>query len=473
MKWNDNNIDQWGRSALGNLEKEPPPLAFRKIRKRVLWYSFWTLGAGSLIRRIGVFTGIAAIVFFSGWWLLRTTSNSIQQHSSMGENNGKHLSNTALSLQIPSEEHANEMQNITSPTFISNPQQQAPSRSQAENQSVSESLNLVQSGETQINNQFASEQQPVSTEKQIAAISANTKKDEIFELPTQISMLSQNEIVLHQDFQPNFKTYTTFTPIVKPVLSAGIQTNLLTSGPFSVFSQEQTAGISSRFSPEFGGAITLRADLKGWHVSGGIQYNSFSNNYHSENLLYNGHTEFTLQQTNQFWEIDTSGFWHYTWVSDSIIHISDSVWVWEYDSTLITQYDSISASAFDTLKNAKWGRTIKALEFPISAGYSWQHGTLSYGFAAAVIPGFIIQQKGNIYAGINGTSPFIIYASTESFQFTLGVMASGTLSWHFQPRWAIDLSVLGRKQLLIQSDETDATQPFMSGGLSAGLRYFF
>ncbi|PLW92788.1 MAG: hypothetical protein C0592_09010 [Marinilabiliales bacterium] len=467
-------IDQVSRDKLNDLHMEAPDLYFKKIRKRVAWYSVFVLGVSSFIRSYW-FVGIATlVVLFGGRYFLlhnalsetvfaenRTTeytncvlpqpSNSVDEKSISNQNNA----NNKFAYNIPAKNSYDK--NVSEPD-------------NSKNQFV-EIVNVPKDIEND-----SDIGQPNKTKVNIVSVNQILALDEIGakadlsgpkRIPLISSFLDQNYLVM---------------PVVldelndergKPLFSAALSLGGGFSSPISDYESEYDLSRSNSISALMIPEISMRIEFKKFFISSGLRFLNIYDRYHEGELLYNEHLTESYDLLQQFWTVDTSSYWHYTYVSDSVIHVSDSVWVTEYDSTLIQQFDTSLVNAYDTLHGAKWSRTSTVFEIPIMIGHKFTFGNQALSLSGGFGTSLLLNTKGKFYNGLYATEPYTeISNESKSLGFTL--LLNMEYEYFIHERMSIQIQPWFRKKIYeTGSGSENDFQGDFSAGISGGFRIYF
>ncbi|OFY10322.1 MAG: hypothetical protein A2W93_12835 [Bacteroidetes bacterium GWF2_43_63] len=487
MDKNFYRIDELSRGTLGNLEKDPPPMSFDKIRKRVFWYSVWSLGIGSFLRRfwsIPVAAAVVAVILY--------------QIPSAGSSNQVGNSAYTDDTSIPSQysQQVNFNTSISgrnqNETFSYNPTNNASKNSNdfssaGENQYISQnstgSISGINNGKTNPEQALTTNddelQNPITQNNGNSFFDDNTIKTiedfsaEVFNAPEKMPVRHNIIPFQHQSIQAPF--------IVAKINKSGsqiswsglVKTGVLYSGPMFSPASENRLDINRNFSLSTHFGLEARADFGKWFIAAGVQQSTFDNRYASDHLLYNARTENVQNLTNQFWLTDSIGYWHFTYVSDTTIHVLDSVWAWEIDSALVQEFDTISIAKYDTLQNARWKRNIRYLELPVMIGKTISVSRLTFGLSGGFGFGILYNSEGEYYLGAESGQVFSVMAA-ETKKICFSFLAAGSVSYLLNERWAVEVVPWYRKMLTpVFSGEMQGTQKPWSAGLSAGIRYNF
>ncbi|MPM21415.1 hypothetical protein SDC9_67859 [bioreactor metagenome] len=484
-------IDELSRGTLGDLEKDPPPMSFDKIRKRVFWYSFWSLSVGSFVRRFWGIPLAAAIVgvviyqlipsdklvlngvsAFSEEKTLLQQKNPAYENLQIAENSESEIKNTD-----------NNQYNIAAPVS-DNPDKEKQTTVWHPREVHQNDLSLINTTDMlpETENISSKEANPTSDanettlENQNPAVSFSSSS--IFGSQSILPM----KILSGQIPQPMNKEILFAEMNSKERIKGSRQLSwsLLAGGGFvysgAVFSpvSEDQPAISRNFSFSTSANLEARADFGHWFLSAGLQQTSIDNRYSSAKLLYNERTVFEQSLSNQYWTVDSIGFWHYTYIYDTTIHVVDSVWQWDYDSLLVSVYDSLAVLKSDTINSASWKRNVRYLEIPVMIGKTFSYNRFVFGLSGGFGFGILYQSKGEYFSGGEDGNGFAAFTVSETKKPCISFMARGSVSFLLNEHLSIELYPWYRRMLsTIDTGETEGAQKPWSAGLSTGLRIYF
>lgn len=156
---------------------------------------------------------------------------------------------------------------------------------------------------------------------------------------------------------------------------------------------------------------------------GGISYINYTDEFIYKELLVNPRQKyFTYQNDNpynyvdngNYYLIDTiGGYWHYTYLLDSIIHVKDSIWIYKTDTQIVNAFDTILGTIYDTSKNKKLINYYSYFEIPVMAGYEIPYKNFDFAIKGGIITSILISANGDNttqsndeLVPINGYIPF-------------------------------------------------------------------
>lgn len=483
-------IDELSRGSLGNLEKDPPPMSFDKIRKRVFWYSLWSLSIGSFLRRFWSIPAAAALVAVILYQIPSAGNPEQPGNQAIAESrtiNALQHNGAALpdGSSISYKSHENTSTNaapITSHkanSFAANAGNQSVEQIAA-NTIADNNNNYVNTETTRISETVSDKSMNLAQNNEI--IKAVTEKPGLSMNPSMEVLPTPHRIPIRFNMLPDSDRAGVLpvsdinTKFANRIInwSVSFAAGAAYSGSMFTPVSENQQDINREFSLSSHFGLETRADFGKWFISAGLHQTAIDNRYSSDHLLYNARTELEQNLINQFWMTDSIGYWHYTYVSDTAIHVLDSVWAWNIDSTLIQEFDTVSIAKYDTLQNARWKRNVKYLEIPLMLGKTFSVNRLSFGLSGGFGIGLLYFTEGEYYQGNGNNQAFITITSAETKKICFSFVAAGSVSYLFNERWAIEFSPWYRKMLSpVFSGELQGSQKPWSAGLSAGLRFYF
>jgi hypothetical protein len=183
---------------------------------------------------------------------------------------------------------------------------------------------------------------------------------------------------------------------------------------------------------------------------------------------------YTFQSGNNYYLVDTSlGYWHYTYVLDSAIHVDDSVWAWETDTTQVWIFDSLYQTAYhDTLDMTRLDVRYSLVEVPLYFGYESTFGRFGYKLQAGILPGLLLRQSGQFY---NGSEIVNVPSSLfPASRFCLSGEINVSAIYSLTDQWVISAGPKFKKSILPMKDVQSVwQQSWTQWGIQVGIKYFF
>jgi hypothetical protein len=225
------------------------------------------------------------------------------------------------------------------------------------------------------------------------------------------------------------------------------------------------------------GSIGLNVKLEKKHFFGevGLQLSKFTEKISTDKMLTNPYGFHTLEISGQNEQVDSTGYYHYFYISDSNIRVIDSVWAWEIDTSFYNTYDDVYKTAYDTLLNPSWKNSYTFIDMPLFFGWQMNFGRFNLGIKTGPIINMLLTVKGNMPIRYNNT--VILGDMKEEFkkyQFGLSWQAAATLGYFMTSNLVLECSPYYRFTILgIKPVSTGAEIKNNSFGLQLGLRYYF
>jgi hypothetical protein len=274
----------------------------------------------------------------------------------------------------------------------------------------------------------------------------------------------------------------------KRIWSAGISSSLLwLNSRINAINPELKTFAASRNDAYLPGFSSVNAGVDiSYHsgryiISAGLNYNQFTENTDYGIFLYNPQqsylyyyngSPYTYIQNGQYYLSDTTTYWHYTYVVDSVLHISDSVLTSEITHQVVNAIDSTLATRFDTADYSKLKAKYSLIELPLYAGFEWNHGRWGYGLSAGIIPGMLIRQSGSLFGGEGEVLLPADILPVRKFLLNAG------LKFHFSFYPSEKIMIYAGPEMkgnIINAagKSSGLHQQWLAWGLKGGLRYFF
>lgn len=180
-------------------------------------------------------------------------------------------------------------------------------------------------------------------------------------------------------------------------------------------------GISGGF---FKNNMTIKAGFGYTNLADNYNFSLILNNPTEKTNLVLNNNHYDFEQNGTYYNIDTvGGYYHYTYVQDSIIHLYDSAWVDLTETNVVSIYDSVKYIQHDSLKNKTYLNNFKYFEIPLSFGYKFQHNNFEITPEVGIITGFLYKKEGmNISNDLKNNETFTHTLPYKQF------IISGTLA---------------------------------------------
>jgi hypothetical protein len=221
--------------------------------------------------------------------------------------------------------------------------------------------------------------------------------------------------------------------------------------------------------------MNIKFEKKHFFGEAGIQISKFTEEISTDKILANPYGFHTLEISGQNTQVDSTGYYHYFYISDSNIRVIDSVWAWDIDTSFYNTYDDVYKTAYDTLLNHSWKNSYTFIDIPLFFGWQMNFGRLNLGFKTGPIINMLISVKGNMPILYNNT---IILSDIKNefkkYRFGLSWQAAATVGYFISSNIAVELSPYYKFNLIgIKPINKEAEIKNNSFGLQVGLRYYF
>ncbi len=507
MKETMQHIDRLSREALEHWEVQPPAKLASNIRKRMFWYNFWRNPMSKYTSIVVALLMITAIEYFTVSHFINISPSakmvnapsSIQSRTisqaplSTYKVNTGNDNNYIASTNNNNDKYdkINTIASSGSQRFVSNDNTEiskvVPENVQQSIHSNTVDLNNVSAvnpvsttNQTTVENRSTVTSNGDSSEQNNVQMNWNTKEHNFSdaELLSTAAIIKENlQTMPLNSISDNhsFPEKLFALPAKKYPLRPQFDLSINLSPLFGNTGEKKTNNISvSTNEPSGSIAITLQYNFKHWFFETGLAYSLLQTRQKADVLCYNPRDIHEQILIGQNILIDTNSYWHYYYILDSVIHVGDSVWTTEFDTTINNIYDNLNYTAFDTMKNVSWKSSISLFEIPLGLGYRFYAGHMEFNVKGGIILGIASQLRGNTW--MENTSAGLVALSesyaTKGLQFSWYV--SATAIKPLDERWAIMLSPSWRSSINgFKGNEGIPTRSYHSWGIGLGLRYSF
>jgi hypothetical protein len=177
-----------------------------------------------------------------------------------------------------------------------------------------------------------------------------------------------------------------------------------------------------------------------------------------------------FENNGMFFLLDTiKGYYHYTYVLDSVLHIADSTWAYEVDTNRVYIQDSTLVTKYDTT-NPNYRNTWEMIDLPLNFGYTFSMGKWDIATKAGVIASKILYpSERNI--SMDGYNSEVAFKDVYPFRkFVFSGQASILFAYNMNPRWALWVEPYGRMSLTsITKSDSGISHKLRMTGLRAGI----
>lgn len=251
-------------------------------------------------------------------------------------------------------------------------------------------------------------------------------------------------------------------------------------GESKVFAMQRNNALTPL--PGFAYGVNFNITSKHFLIQAGIGCTKISDEFSYASLLLNPRQQQFISQNNNpfnythngnYFLIDTiGGYWHYTYMQDSLIHIKDSVWVNQIDTHLVHVFDTTQKTVFDTLKNKRMKNSYLYFEIPVMAGYEVSYKKFDFAVKGGIITSVLIAANGENTTNGNELLPINAYLPFKKIYFSWIVSLSA--NYRFSEYWGIYAEPYYRQgigSMLIKN--TILNQTIRAFGIKCGIKYSF
>ncbi len=516
MKENIDKLDQLFEKAFTGFEESPPAAVKSSVFWRILYFNAWR-SLRKYVFILAILLMVGGIAWFSGAFSSGKSGQIASQNTYVDK---KDINN------IANQKHSTS--NLTNTSFSKDNENSGPVHTKQDKMPVSDKpsvndpkTNLDQSvNNTSLQQQEHKLNSTIANNKTLQYDNTNTSQLNTSNSQTSVVSNQQNatdnsvvnnnksaevkvdEVLPQNDIQP-VKTPDSIEDILtqqpenlileindnsdqkenkKASLLWSVGLNLghsLIQSDFIKTSEQASDELSAisakmNFPSGFAG-FSFRAEKRHFFFDFGLQYASFSEKISSTQLLYNAQPYQDISFLGQNMIIDSSGYWHYFYLSTTTITIIDSIWTLRNDTTLISLYDTAWLQRYDTLKYPSWINTYKQFEFPVNVGWMKNFGKVNLGFSTGPIFSLLVGSKGKMPYHINSGAELIATSQEfKAFKLAISWQITGLMNFQFNDRMTLELMPYYRRTLLpFKSSVSSAIMRNNSFGIQLGFRYYF
>jgi hypothetical protein len=447
----------------------PPALSYHKISKRLIWVNFWKFG---LIRILAdhkkIAAGLVILFIISSIFIFHNTHpiSSFRGKISPDTKNDQfvHSANESVFNNAPS---PNSNKTASQHSTVINPYH-TPSiptiHEKATNSNPDENTN-----DTSADNTFTA---------------VHLKNENL--APPEDSEMGQQEHGIPLYFmkprqnRPTFETHAIASE--SSILSSTSEGSLsmAISGGSIWNIRDFDFEFNTPFeNKKFFSGIETRAELrfqKGlkW-VSAGIEASAFSLQFDAEQLIFNPLLQLVLEPSGSQTLFDSTGYWHYFYIADSTIHVVDSVWEWDVDTTVIQLYDTGYAAHYDTLRDVQWSVNYQRFSVPVLLGFSITKGRMQFSAGGGFSVDLLKLMNGNIYGGPASAQAFIPANTVfPEKMISISLLGMASAGYFLTERTVLEFKPLIRYQCIsFRPAEYNINSGLFQTSFSLGLRYYF
>jgi hypothetical protein len=532
MKEDMDKLDQLFEKAFSGFEESPPVAVKTSVFRRMLYFNAWR----SLRKYVVIFAillMIGGVAWFSGAFSSGPSQQIASQNSTVvKQESDQVIPKTKSNVEVISSDSPDNIASSTSKTVgsakTSNPKSLVSIENNADEKPIlnKKTANTSKTSDEQVSNNNSihldkhktntsdNNSKPakndINSTPQLAtanvkanALSGQKKTEENrIEMSDKTTEMPAGTIMVQTEVQPNSNPDSLNNLINQDVGNVLLNSNnnsnpgvnkkssllwsvgldlghsILQSGFIKTkeeVSDEVSAFHTSLNFPSGFVGLNIRAEKQHFFFDFGLQYASFSEKISTDQLLYNP-TEFqNLEFLGQNTIIDTSGYWHYFYLSTTSITIIDSIWTLRNDTTIINLYDTAYLQRYDTLKNPSWVNTYSQFEFPVNVGWMKSFGKVNLGISTGPIFSLLVGTKGKLpYHYTNGTELIATRQEFKAFKLGISWQITGLVNYQLTDRMTIEFMPYYRRTLLpFKSAVSSAVLRNNSLGLQIGFRYYF
>ncbi len=224
-----------------------------------------------------------------------------------------------------------------------------------------------------------------------------------------------------------------------------------------------------------GFSLLFSMEKNNFALSSGFGFSKFEQNFSADELVYNPTQILQVTQSGTITNVDSVSYWHYYYLSDSTIHLVDSVLEWREVTTVIQLFDSAYVAHNDTLQNIQWKIRFNRIEIPLTAGFLKSYGRYQFGLNSGFSFDLVKPVCGYLYNGKYSSVPFRnLNESFSDFYLAFSLLVSASFRVMLNEHLAFELQPYCKFQLNnIIIPEQNLNLKFRNYGVYTGLRYYF
>jgi len=263
--------------------------------------------------------------------------------------------------------------------------------------------------------------------------------------------------------------------------SAQLQSTKSKKAEFNNFVDNKEKAFTPSFS-SYNYGVLVGINKGPFSFQAGISYSKLNemNNYGNVctnpkqiSYLSQNATPYNYVNNNNYYRIDSSQYWHYTYISNPNVQAIDSVLALDIDTALVNNFDTIKTIVYDTLNLSQLKVQYSLIEFPIWIGYERirQNARWGYAFRVGITPAMMVRQQGSFFDGESlikispDTYPlrkFLLYGSLKA---SIIYNINHHLEFSFGPEAKTTL-------FSVSSSQSGWTQRWSSVGIHFGIKYY-
>jgi len=493
-------VDRHSRDLLQNWSEEPSPQVAEKIKKRMFWIIFWRSGIIANLKYIIpsaiIILGfsISALLISGNKLINESGSKIIAEKNTAGKTINQHAFPEASKIknkpgrQIALQNQAKTNRTIYTANKVNNsakPNQNVLPDKKEKNTTGNAKINTIEN-KPELPKLTASENDKNktpeiskiiilsgSTDQQKQTVSAS-KSENI--LPDALSMMP---IRSHFPYiECCNKQLVATEPIDSKLAHSKSNTDFYFGFSPSIVSFGNTQEKVKTFPGFPSGTISVGLDYhyKNMFLESGLQYSHFQMKESGDQLLYNPQNIVTQTYAGQLQVIDSSSFWHSTFVVDSLVHFIDSIWETNYDTTVTDIYIPVTSTKYDTLKgHHSWKANISMIEIPLLVGYRFSIARTELSLKAGILFGIITESGGYTYYKSSPTGLLRISDAYSTRKIQCSYIIAASINRFITEHWSLEFTPYMRSSLIGLKTKVEGipSRNYMAWGLGVGFRYKF
>ena len=193
--------------------------------------------------------------------------------------------------------------------------------------------------------------------------------------------------------------------------------------------------------------VVFKAGLSYSNIGEKLSGKIFLNNpYNTTSINYNGGYYETIINGN-YYDIDSTSYYHYTYTQDSIIHVSGSTLAWDTHNRPVDVLDTVNITKYDTIPETVLYNKIRYVQVPLSVGYAFPFGRFGCTILATVTPGYFVKVNGS-QMSVTNYPAIEPYSKNTIKKFALSAGIGVEFNYHLNETLIIGIEPYFRKSIL-------------------------
>jgi len=193
--------------------------------------------------------------------------------------------------------------------------------------------------------------------------------------------------------------------------------------------------------------VVFKAGLSYSNIGEKLSGKIFLNNpYNTTSINYNGGYYETIINGN-YYDIDSTSYYHYTYTQDSIIHVSGSTLAWDTHNRPVDVLDTVNITKYDTIPETVLYNKIRYVQVPLSVGYAFPFGRFGCTILATVTPGYFVKVNGS-QMSVTNYPAIEPYSKNTIKKFALSAGIGAEFNYHLNETLIIGVEPFYRKSIL-------------------------